>query len=532
MRSASGRRRRRSANNNSIEINEGIFNSATVNDDMKRQTLLHEMIHAVTSYAMRIYESGRTDLLTQEQIEACQDIFEVYRQINNSEFAAQLQLKARGDANATYGLTSAYEMMAELSNPIFRSALKAKSLWRQLVNGIRRLLGMDVTGEGVESTALDVLNDALERLLSNFNGNAYREYLAAAQRQQGGTMEADEDWLRIETDEMMVGESRDFDAVRERAVAGRGIVMPGLNEAEVRVVEVPRHDFTGTGKEALQAAEKWAKENIVGVHTATDMFGEEFRYSISNDAVEKYVSPSATRKSANIGVHLAALKRLPDIVSESIDAEIHADYKKHYGERTAQSDINEASLVHRFYGAVRIEGSLYRVKTTMREYSDANMLTVAHSYEVTQIELLEVPSDNTMSTAEPVAMTSDSSITGTKLLKGVEKSYDKGKYLLEESEKSEDLTNDSDKGNNPRFREGGGRVGNGGGLTVEERKAAAERVAERVAGPLGVRVRVVAASEIEGEDCPFQLLFGLSKMACMHFNMLLRRQFSFTSAIR
>lgn len=229
----------------------------------------------------------------------------------------------------------------------------------------------------------------------------------------------------------------EFAAVQARAVSERGIVMPGLNEARIRVVEVPRHDFAGTGKEALVAAETWAKANITGNHIATDSRGVEFEYSISNDAVEKYVSRSATGKSANIGVHLAALKMLSEIIEESVEAEIHADYKKGYGRRNEKNGINSQSLVHRFYGAVSIDGRIYRVKTTMREYSDVNISATAHSYEVTQIELLEAPSDNTDSTAEPLAMTSNNSIDCAKLLKGVEKSYDPSKKLLDESGESE-----------------------------------------------------------------------------------------------
>lgn len=264
-----------------------------------------------------------------------------------------------------------------------------------------------------------------------------------------------------------------FDALRDRAVAERGIVMPGLNEKVVRVVEVPRHDFAGTGKEALNKALVWAKKNIVGVHSALDNDGREFNYSISNDAVEKYVSRSATSKSDNIGVHLAALKKLPEIIKESIEVEIHADYKKLSGERSAQNEVNVNALIHRFFGVVNIDGNLYRVKTTMREYADVNMATVAHSYEITQIELLEAPSDSTKSMAEPLAMTSNSSKVEptvnpkdsgvphriANLLKGVEKSYDPGKKLLEESEKSE------------LFRRGDERVSFGRDRFSEKRQA-------------------------------------------------------------
>lgn len=243
-----------------------------------------------------------------------------------------------------------------------------------------------------------------------------------------------------------------FDALRDRAVAERGIVMPGLNEKVVRVVEVPRHDFAGNGKEALQAAEKWAKESIVGTHTALDSRGDEFGYTISGDAVEKYVSCSATGKSANIGVHLAALKKLPEIIKESIEAEVHPDYDKLNGIRNAENITNPETLIHRFYGAANVDGTIYRVKTTMREYRDKNRSPLAHSYEITQIELLEAPSDGVINNSgEPLAMTSNSSNVEptvspkdsgvphriANLLKGVEKSYDPGKKLLEESEKNE-----------------------------------------------------------------------------------------------
>lgn len=230
----------------------------------------------------------------------------------------------------------------------------------------------------------------------------------------------------------------DFDAVRERAIAERGIVTPGLNRKEIRVVDVPRHDFTGTGKQALKAAEKWAKENITGNHTATDSRGDKFEYSISGDAVEKYVSRSATIKSGNIGAHLAALKKLPRIISESVEAEIHADYKKHNGQRSAKSEVNTESLVHRFYGAANINGVTYRVKTTIRQYRDMNRTPLAHSYEITQIELLEMPSDGVVNNSgELLTMISNSSISAANLLQGVEKSYDPGKKLLEESRLSD-----------------------------------------------------------------------------------------------
>ena len=89
------------------------------------------------------------------------------------------------------------------------------------------------------------------------------------------------------------------------------------------------------------------------------------------------------------------------------------------------------------YGAVNIDGTLYRVKTTMHEYlPNSGNINSPHSYEVTKIELLENQTALGARSLNPKK--EDISLGTANLLKGVEKSYDKGKYLLDESE---DLTN-------------------------------------------------------------------------------------------
>ena len=51
-----------------------------------------------------------------------------------------------------------------------------------------------------------------------------------------------------------------FDAVRDRAVEEKGIVMPNLNKEKVKVVEVEKHGFEGDSKGAIEEARTWAKE--------------------------------------------------------------------------------------------------------------------------------------------------------------------------------------------------------------------------------------------------------------------------------
>lgn len=245
----------------------------------------------------------------------------------------------------------------------------------------------------------------------------------------------------------------DFENLQRKAVEEKGLVMPNLSESDIKITEVPGHPFRGSAVEALKEAENWAKENITGLYLATDNEGKDFEYNISAKAIDKYVHNSSVKLSDNLGVHLSVLQKLPEVITNSIEAEVHPDYRKEDGKRSASTGFNPSSLIHRFYGAVRIAGITYRVKTTIKEYIYPVFPAEAHNYEVTKIELLEAPSDDSQNANEgPVAMTSTNSISGAKLLQGVEKSYDSGKKLLDESEKITFDNTSAVEGNDTRFR--------------------------------------------------------------------------------
>lgn len=250
-----------------------------------------------------------------------------------------------------------------------------------------------------------------------------------------------------------------FDAVRDRAVEEKGIIMPNLNNEKVKVVEVEKSPFGDNIETSLKNAREWAKENLVTTgKTEMPIMRDGTSYTISKRAVEKYLSESAVRKSENLDIHLSVLPKLTDVVHESIEAEIHPDYKKgEDGIRGIENGYGEGVLVHRLYGAVELDGKMYRVKTTMQEFRGGEE-NKPHSYEVTKIELLDSPgkrknpdrpplvssnnSKNITSEGSEKANESDSLplnsatngyISTAKLLQGVEKSYDSGKKLLDES---------------------------------------------------------------------------------------------------
>ncbi len=193
-------------------------------------------------------------------------------------------------------------------------------------------------------------------------------------------------------------------------------------DTEINVVEgTKEHGF-----KKYAEAKTWAKEHIARTYSGEETGGKgDIR--ISNAAINKYLSQSAVDKSDSKDVHLSVLKVLPDVIRESVDAEQHADYKKgEDGVRSAKNGINPNVTIHRLYGAVRMGGRLYRVKVTLKEDKTSKEPKVPHSYEATKIELFAGTLGNSDNSLSP---NTNNSITAAKLLNGVEKSYDGGKFF-------------------------------------------------------------------------------------------------------
>ena len=193
-------------------------------------------------------------------------------------------------------------------------------------------------------------------------------------------------------------------------------------ETRVNVVEAE----AGHGFKNYAEAKTWAKEHIARTYSGEETGGKgDIR--ISNAAVDKYLSQSAVDKSESKDVHLAVLKVLPDVIRESVDAEQHADFKKgEDGVRSAENGVNPNVTIHRLYGAVRMDGKMYRVKVTLKEdIKSERPAKKAYSYEATKIELLA----GTLAKPEGDDPNTNNSITAAKLLNGVEKSYGGGKFF-------------------------------------------------------------------------------------------------------
>ena len=265
-----------------------------------------------------------------------------------------------------------------------------------------------------------------------------------------------------------------FKARQRRAVENRGTVMPGLNGAKFKVVEVPRHQYQG--RDVLTQARDAAIDRYSSIGDGKKRELKSLHYDNHGATFDYVISPKSLTEAANhasdsdnIGVHAAVMDKLDKVINESIEIEEHPDIKKKDGERKWDNGFNKGILMHRFAAAVRIGDEIYRVKTTMKEYENPQKANGHYTYEVTKIEVLDEQSN----TPNGRSNVSDVFVSGAKLLNNLEKSYDSGKKILDESkiadestdlyrapEETEDIWNDQSLGLQERITAAATRLAN------------------------------------------------------------------------
>ena len=227
--------------------------------------------------------------------------------------------------------------------------------------------------------------------------------------------------------------AEEFDATRNLAVENFGIVMPNIANKKVPIVRYDDEERTPIKPERKEIKE-WAKKNVVNENAyIIDSDGNKHNCPITPSALDKYVDDSTSDKNVSREVHLLAMPLLSNILANSIEVEIHPDYLKKDGKRAPENGYNANVLIHRFYGAVEIDGQVYRAKSTVKEFKDKNTSLKPYSYEITKIELLAPATDNAKDGTTSHLRTPSNSIDATKLLQNVEKSYDEGVKVLDES---------------------------------------------------------------------------------------------------
>lgn len=245
----------------------------------------------------------------------------------------------------------------------------------------------------------------------------------------------------------------EFDKTQKRAEKEHGIVAPFLNERSINVVGIGMHSFSGTLKNAVADAKKWASENLVSeepitIHKGTN---DEFSYVISNKSIKEFFEGSAWRnsKSNEKAAYLSVMQNIHKVLEGCVEVEVHPDYiqKDENGKRMPNGNISDNVIMHRYYGIVNVDGKPFGVTFVLKETREQRQSNPIYAYvldaDKIKIDSLGDTSKEGNSHSEPLYAPSES-ISLAKVLKDFEKSYDKGKNLLEASrEETERIQNEN-----------------------------------------------------------------------------------------
>ena len=147
--------------NNSITFYKAYFERGTDNDK-KAEVILHEVIHALTTYAL-------SDDVT-DKPKALQDF-------KNDMAQLFKELQYNPMLKGEYGVNNIRDFVAELANPIFRQKVQAidnnrkQSFWQRIVDAFKKLLGIHSS-----SPYYTRMMNTLDRALNAFDVKTYMEY--------------------------------------------------------------------------------------------------------------------------------------------------------------------------------------------------------------------------------------------------------------------------------------------------------------------------------------------------------------------
>ncbi|MWV62202.1 hypothetical protein DCO58_05465 [Helicobacter saguini] len=119
--------------------------------DFSSETILHELIHSVTSRAI----DNPQIALKPIQKHAINNLNRIYN-----------RLKLDSKFKDEYALTNVKEMIAELSNPIFREKLKSRNLFQRMIDAIANFLGFRK-----DSSNYAAISKNLHNIIDNYAPN-------------------------------------------------------------------------------------------------------------------------------------------------------------------------------------------------------------------------------------------------------------------------------------------------------------------------------------------------------------------------
>ena len=162
---------------NSIAFNAHILYAPVVSQQKKASVFVHEIIHAITVYAMAAKKNNVK--LSPELEKAAKIINNIYEKaVKGNPVLTHEVYNAKTDKmdiEEDYGASSAYEMVAELANKEFADKLKqikydGRNVWQKIWDAIKSLF----VGPVKETKPVyEQLSNALDTLIDNFDREAF-----------------------------------------------------------------------------------------------------------------------------------------------------------------------------------------------------------------------------------------------------------------------------------------------------------------------------------------------------------------------
>ena len=217
----------------------------------KSETLLHELIHSVTSRAMYAKEKGATHLLNKEQIQAIDNIESIYKQIVEKKDELGFKSWNAREKTGDYGLKNSHEMIAELSNPEFASKLKRANVFEKIIDNIIQLFVSTAEMIGLKkSNAYDKLRENVKNIIENYKDNFSQEYEKLGVRNVG--LESGEAKNMLESKAKMQGQDLDLFStfiengkIKENALNSYAKKMPDMLNQQEFLAQIPHKDKQG-----------------------------------------------------------------------------------------------------------------------------------------------------------------------------------------------------------------------------------------------------------------------------------------------
>ena len=162
---------------NVVRYHQPSFEKVSNTNNRKAAILLHEAIHSVTTFAVDYSlkaDGARLESYVLRGIGSSQELIDVGREIRR----VYDEIKYDPAFSGEYGISDEKEMMAELSNPVFREKMKKKNLLGRVLDAVKKLFGIKTK----KVSAYDAASNALDYILMYATNQEYDAYTDAVKR--------------------------------------------------------------------------------------------------------------------------------------------------------------------------------------------------------------------------------------------------------------------------------------------------------------------------------------------------------------